>query len=122
MFMEFTFKVKEITPSIIPSIFHVKGSNDEYNVLVELSEKLELNYRVGEKLKLKFMKNKPSDFKPDDYCGRAFLFAIKEKKDDKSKKYIYLFSVGGLIIRIEVKKKIKDLKIADEYYFCLTRE
>ena len=121
--VEFTFEVKDVTPSIIPSIFHVKGaSNGDYNILVELSEKLGLSYKAGEKLKLRFMKGKPSEFNPEDYCGKAFLFAIKEKKEGKSKKYIYLLSVGGLIIRIEAKKKIKDFKIADEYYFCLSRE
>ncbi len=112
------FRVDEVSDSIIPSIQHVRGSGEGVEVLVEVSEKLGLKYKVGENLILRFTKNKPKDYTKNDYCGKAFLFSIKEKDGDK----IYLFSVGGLIIRLKTKKKIRDLNIAEEYYFCVYRE
>ncbi len=112
------FEVKEYKSSIIPGIYQIKGTTeDNVDVTVEISEKLGLEYSVGEKLSLFIGKTRPKDVKEDSYCGKAFLYAIK----DKEKKKIYLFSVGGFIIRLESPRKFKNMEVTEEFYFCLNK-
>lgn len=109
--------VKDVRPSIIPSILDVITSNSELELLFEISEKFGLFYNKGEKVEAVFSKEKVTPKGGDSYCGKAFLFSIKDKEGKK----VYLFSVGGLIIRISSQKILEGFTVAEEYYFCINK-
>ena len=115
----FKLVVDEIEKSILPKVYRLNchGKNLK-SAIIEYHEDLGLKYSRGESLVLEITTSKPKSFSKRDYCGKAFLFSIKER----NKCTIYLFSVGGFIIRLESTQKIKGLQVAEEYYFCLKKK
>ena len=111
-----TFTVRSYEKSMIPGVHILRGEGDRQEILIEISDKLGLTYSSNDKLKLIIGKTKPKNIDEKSYCGKAFLYSLKEQ--DKRK--VYLFSVGGFIIRVETPRKLKGLEIAEEYNFCLT--
>ena len=113
-----SFIVTSFEKSMVPGVHVLRGENqDNQEVLVELSDKLGLNYAPKDKLRLFIGKTKPKNIGEKDYCGKTLLYSIKMQ----GKKKIYLFSVGGFIIRIQTPRKIKGLEIVKEYNFCLSQ-
>jgi hypothetical protein len=112
-----SFNVKSVEKSVIPGVYLLSGENDQgQKITVEYSGKLGLSYKEGETLSLNLGKRGITPTSDKDYCGRAFLYSIKES----GRKKIYLLSVGGFIIRIETPRKIKGLDVAEEYSFCIS--
>jgi len=113
--------VDGIEKSILPKVYRLNCHGESLkSAIIEYHEDLELEYSKGERLTLEIVTSKPKGFSEKDYCGKAFLFSIKEKEKDKST--VYLFSVGGFIIRLETTQKMEGLQVAEEYYFCLKKE
>ncbi|MEM1619912.1 MAG: DNA-directed RNA polymerase subunit G [Fervidicoccaceae archaeon] len=116
--MIMALRVRGLETSAIPKVkvLACDGSSGE-DVLVEFHEEFGLSYEIGEELELELTYSRPELKERKDYCGRAFLYSIKEKENKK----VYLFSIGGFILRIASPRELADLEVAKEYYFCLRR-
>ncbi len=114
-----TATIKQIEKAPLPNIYRLflDGEKNE-KIIVEYHEKLGLEYKEKENVKLVFTKTEQKDYTQKDYCGTANLFSIKEEGEGKNKKYIYIFSMGGYIIRIESPRKIREFEISKDYFFC----
>jgi len=118
-------EIEKLEDSNLPNIkiLNLKGLNIPAKIKLEYHNALGLSFKEGEKAVLTiFNKNSKKEEKIDDgiYCGNLVLYSIKEKNGSK----IALFSIGGLILRIEISEKAwktvsKELEVPGEYYFCL---
>jgi len=113
-----SLSIKNVTPSIIPSIFDVKAhAPNGLEVLFEYHREMELSYKEGEEISLKLSSQKIPPKNASSFCGKAMLYTVKQKEG----LLVYLFSAGGLILRISSPKQLEGLEIASEYYFCIDK-
>lgn len=110
--------IEEILDSKIPGIKILVMANNAHKVALEYHNRLRLLFSPGEKVELIIAPKE--GFKPQgEYCGNTFLYSIKNREDKK----IALFSIGGLILRIESREENfpNGLEISKEYSFCIKR-
>ncbi|MEM0021524.1 MAG: DNA-directed RNA polymerase subunit G [Fervidicoccaceae archaeon] len=113
-----SLNVASINPSIIPQIVDVKASAPGgIEVLFEYHKSMGISYSEGEKLLLKISSQKIPPTESLSFCGKATLFSIKQKEGG----LVYLFSIGGLILRISSPGQIEGLEITKDYYFCIEK-
>jgi len=111
-------KISSTQPSIIPSIFDVKASSPSGTELIfEYHEEMDLSYSIGEEILLRISTEKIEPLQPTSLCGKATLYSVKQKEG----KLVYLFSAGGLILRISSPEQLSGLEISEDYYFCIDK-
>jgi len=111
-------KVSSTQPSIIPSIFDVKASSPNGTELIfEYHEEMDLSYSIGEEILLRISTEKIEPLHSTSFCGKATLYSVKQKEG----KLVYLFSAGGLILRISSPEQLSGLEISEDYYFCIDK-
>jgi hypothetical protein len=109
-------EISKISPSIIPSVFEsIARSPAGLEVTFEFHAKMQLSYKEGEKLSLSISSQRLEPSGPSSLCGKATLYSIKQKEG----KFIYLFSAGGLILRLSSPSQLEGLEVSTDYYFCI---
>ncbi len=120
-------EVGEVADSKLPKIkiINMKSlENDDLTVSLETHERIGVPVNPGDKVMLILVEKNASEKNEADgiYCGNATFYSVKEKNG----KTIFLFSIGGLLLRIETdgskgKEYSRLLKMSSEYFFCLQK-
>ena len=118
-------EVGEVADSKLPKIKIINMrslSNDDVAVALEIHERVRVPINPGDKVMLILVgkDNSEKDKVEGTYCGNATFYSVKKKNG----KTVFLFSIGGLLLRIETssskgKEYSKMLKMPSEYFFCL---
>ena len=120
-------EVEEVADSKLPKIKIINMrslSNDDVAVALEMHERVRVPVNPGDKVLLTLVGKDASgkDEVNGIYCGNATFYSVKEKNG----KTVFLFSIGGLLLRIETggskgKEYSRLLKMSSEYFFCLQK-
>jgi hypothetical protein len=119
MMKRFNCTVKNVEKHVLPRLFKVTCEvSGGGSLIFEFHEDLELSYSINENLTVTLADEKIQPGSNVDYCGKAFLYKIIDQEKEK----IYLFSMGGYIFRFSLPSSIDELKVAESYYICVSKQ